>query len=56
MYKCPKCDSEGMYIKVNGTQKGLYCMSCGRWIKWLNKNEYRLLKDCHGIREAITIK
>lgn len=39
---CTKCGSCEMYIQENGTQTGLYCSNCGKWIKWLGKEEKRL--------------
>jgi len=30
--------------------KGLYCSNCGKWQKWLGKNEYNLLK-IQGVKE-----
>lgn len=38
-FDCPKCDSKNTFIKKNGNQTGLYCGDCGKWIKWLSKNE-----------------
>lgn len=39
---CEKCNSNNLFVKVEGTRKGLYCSKCGKWQKWLNKDEYRL--------------
>ena len=44
MFKCLKCNSINTFIKKNGTQTGLYCGSCGSWIKWLNKKEVTLFE------------
>lgn len=38
---CPKCKATFTYIETKGTQTGLYCGSCAKWIKWLNKDEKR---------------
>lgn len=43
-FKCHKCDSKDVFIKENGSQIGLYCGDCGKWIQWLNKQD-RLLAD-----------
>lgn len=43
-FACPKCGSIDVYIKENGTQTGLYCGDCGKWIKWLGKEEKRLVE------------
>jgi transcription elongation factor Elf1 len=40
-FVCPKCKSKDVFVERNGTQDGLYCGSCGNWIKWLNKKELR---------------
>lgn len=39
-YQC-KCGSIEMFIGQSGNNTGLYCSKCGKWIKWLNKNELR---------------
>lgn len=35
-YVC-KCGSKKIFI--NGTQTGVYCKECGKWIKWIGKKE-----------------
>lgn len=42
IYKCEKCGSTDIFIECNETHRGLYCGDCGKWIKWLNKDEERL--------------
>jgi len=47
-YRCV-CGSEKFHTKRNtkinnGIQTGLYCSGCGRWIKWLGKEEVRLFE------------
>lgn len=44
-FACRKCGSAEMFIKVNGTQVGLYCADCGAWQKWLGKDERRLAEE-----------
>lgn len=39
-FKC-KCGSESFFIQSKGSQIGLYCSTCGKWQKWLTKNEVR---------------
>lgn len=34
--KCNKCGYNEFYIKESGTQTGLYCKKCNKWIKWLD--------------------
>lgn len=43
--ECPDCKSNNFFIKEKGTMTGLYCSDCGRWIKWLNKKELRLIQN-----------
>lgn len=46
---CKACGIVNGFIEEKGTQVGLYCNKCGKWIKWLNKDETRLFKhyDTH---------
>lgn len=39
-----KCGSKTFAILKKGTQKGLYCANCGRWIKWLSKDDINYIK------------
>ena len=41
-FKCKKCGSKKYMIRKNCSQTGLYCSDCGKWHKWLNKNEVRV--------------
>ena len=41
---CNKCGIVNGFIEEKGTQVGLYCNKCGKWIKWLTKDEARLFK------------
>jgi tRNA(Ile2) C34 agmatinyltransferase TiaS len=43
-YSCPKCGSNDVFMEPKGNATGLYCGDCGRWIKWLPKNEILLVK------------
>ena len=42
VFECPKCHSNDVFIEESGNQIGLYCGDCGKWIKWLTKDEVRL--------------
>lgn len=42
-----KCGSKGFFIEEHGNQTGLYCSVCGKWQKWLKKDEIRLFN--HGV-------
>lgn len=39
--KC-KCGCTSFFTEVHGNNTGLYCTNCGKWQKWLTKNEVRL--------------
>ena len=41
--KCKKCDNTSFYTERNGNHTGLYCEKCGAWIKWLSKDELRVV-------------
>jgi hypothetical protein len=41
---CPHCGSVDVFIQEKGTQTGLYCGDCSKWIKWLSKNEIALVE------------
>lgn len=44
MLKCTKCGSTSVYSQEDGPHVGIYCCACGKWIKWANKNEKKLLE------------
>lgn len=44
-FVCPKCNSKDLFTKANGNQIGLYCGDCGKWIKWLSKDESRIFEE-----------
>ena len=41
-YVCKKCGSLDVFVQKRGNQIGLFCSDCGKWIKWLPKNEVAL--------------
>jgi len=41
-FACTHDGSLEVFIQVKGTQTGLYCSECGKWIKWLSKDEIKL--------------
>ncbi len=43
-----KCGSKEFFTEEYGNQTGLYCSACGKWQKWLKKNEIRLFN--HGVK------
>ena len=46
---CNKCGIVNGLIEKKGIQTGLYCNKCGRWIKWLSRDEARLFEQ-NGIQ------
>lgn len=41
--RCKKCGSTKVFTDTKGSQTGIYCSDCGKWIKWATKNEIRLI-------------
>ena len=45
-YKC-KCGSDDFFLGAPLSSKsnsiGIYCNSCGRWLKWASKDEHNLM-------------
>lgn len=48
-YKC-KCGCMEFFTKESGSATGLYCKKCGKWIKWLGKNELRLFEHEQSLK------
>lgn len=42
--KCNKCGSSKLFVEIQGTRKGLFCGECGRWQKWITKQELQVAK------------
>lgn len=42
--KCNKCNGEILFIEIQGTRRGLYCGNCGKWQKWITKQELQIAK------------
>ena len=40
-YKC-KCGHNDFFFADKGSQKGIYCSYCGKWLKWADKDERNL--------------
>ena len=40
-YKC-KCGHNDFFFADKGSQKGIYCSYCGKWVKWADKDEQNL--------------
>lgn len=48
-YKC-KCGGTEFFTKESGSTTGLYCKKCGKWIKWLGKDELRLFEHEQSLK------
>ena len=44
-----RCGSKEFFTEKHGNQTGLYCSACGKWQKWLKKDEIRLFN--HGVQD-----
>ena len=42
--KC-SCGRDDFFASKEGNHTGLYCSYCGKWLKWANKEEKRLIKE-----------
>lgn len=38
-----KCGCSNMIIEYKGSQRGMYCKSCGKWQKWATKEDERVI-------------
>ena len=47
---CPICDSNDFFALGNGNQVGAYCSNCGRWLKWLSKNDSKCFRAANDIK------
>ena len=45
-----KCGSKEFFTEKHGNQTGLYCSACGKWQKWLKKDEIRLFN--HDVQDG----
>lgn len=48
-YQC-KCGCTDMFTEKKGNNTGLYCSECGKFQKWMGKNELRAFE--YNMREA----
>lgn len=44
-YKCKCGNTMKFFTETKGNNIGLYCKECGKWIKWLDKNEVRAFEQ-----------
>ena len=45
-----KCGGKEFFTEKHGNQTGAYCSACGKWQKWLGKDEIRLFN--HGVQDG----
>lgn len=50
-YKCG-CGCKDFFFKVKGNQTGIYCSSCGKWLKWADKNERNLMNSDNTVENV----
>lgn len=56
MAKQCKCGSLDFFMEKQGNNTGLYCSMCGKWQKWMNKDEIRVFEYNHKPKARNTIK
>lgn len=39
-----ECGSNDVFTEKKGSHIGLYCGDCGKWLKWLSKEDLRLVE------------
>lgn len=42
--KCNKCNSDKLFVEIQKDRCGLYCGECGKWQKWITKQELQIAK------------
>lgn len=42
--KCNKCNSTDLFVEIQGSRRGLFCGNCGKWQKWITKQEMQIAK------------
>lgn len=47
-----KCGGKEFFTEEHGNQTGLYCSACGKWQKWLKKDEIRLFNHRVKVENA----
>lgn len=47
-----KCGGKEFFTEEHGNQTGLYCSACGKWQKWLKKDEIRLFNHSAKVENA----
>lgn len=44
-FRCKHCGSLNLELEEKGNQTGLYCCDCGKWLKWVTKEEKRVFNN-----------
>ena len=52
-YKC-KCGHSNFFFAPKGSQKGIYCSHCGKWLKWADKDEQNLTLKQEPCEDAVS--
>ena len=52
-YKCKCGNTNNFFTETKGSNIGLYCKECGKWVKWLNKDEDRLFNLKQGFKQEL---
>ncbi len=57
-WKCKQCGSAdfALLTKDNSTQKGIYCNSCGKWLKWFLQKPTKFLKALKALEICAEIE
>ena len=42
--QCNYCKSKKLFVEVKKDRIGLYCGECGKWQKWISKQEFQIAK------------
>ena len=56
MEACPHCGSTDLHMEKRGMQTALYCNSCGKWLKWVGKDEKRVLEASLNTKSNAVVK
>ena len=51
-FKCT-CGHDDFFFANKGNQTGIYCSSCGKWLKWADKDEKNLQLNSPNIAEVL---
>lgn len=38
---CEKCETQEVFLRKKGNATGIYCLSCGKWYKWVGKKDIK---------------